>query len=566
LTFERLSLPFLFLIPCRDTAQQAKMDRASQALAAGLPFDAPRTYAALAEHSEVPLSTLHHRAHGRRSREQKAQSQQYLTPQEEQALAKFLLQMSGLGSPVRIKFLPSLAFIVARQRSTTNTAIKPPGKNWAQAFEKRHPELKTRRVRAIDWKRHEINIYEKITYWFKIVKSVLQDPRIKPWNVWNMDETGVMLSMQGSVKVLVGKDDPRDYRGAGVKRIMVTAIECVSMDGRSLLPMIIWPAKTHRANWTTYPTPGWHFARSESGYTDSKVSLEWIKRVFDPQTKARANGLPRVLICDGFGSHESLGVLEFCFENNITLCRLPSHTSHKLQPCDVGLFGPLKAAYRDEVEVLYRGGVNTVRKEHFTALYSPARNRALTPKNIKAAWAACGLSPWDPDRVLRNIPKPASLTIPDPCEQIAAACSATDVVQAPVTPTTPTTSDALTSLHKLITEHTDTLDEVSKRHLQKHVQKLANAAQISFADRAILREQARFLHKINNEAKHRRSTKSEVVGDAKVMSYKDIVEARVKIAEKKKASAGKGKRGRKRKSNMQEVDSSELRAPVAQMI
>jgi hypothetical protein len=140
-----------------------------------------------------------------------------------------------------------------------------------------------------------------------------------------MDETGVMLSMLGSVKVLVGKDDPRDYRGAGVKRTM-TAIECISMDGRSLSPMIIWPASTHRANWTTYPTPGWHYAHSESGYTDSKISLEWVKREFDPQTKARANGNPRVLISDGFGSRETLEILEFLFQKQHHT--MPSSLAH----------------------------------------------------------------------------------------------------------------------------------------------------------------------------------------------------------------------------------------------
>jgi hypothetical protein len=36
---------------------------------------------------------------------------------------------------------------------------------------------------------------------------VLQDPAILPENVYNMDETGVMLSMLDSVKVLVGRDD-----------------------------------------------------------------------------------------------------------------------------------------------------------------------------------------------------------------------------------------------------------------------------------------------------------------------------------------------------------------------
>ena len=188
----------------------ANMDRASQVLAQGLSPEVCRTYAALAERGNVPLSTLHHRAHGRTPKEIKAQRQQYLTPEEEKAVVKFLLLMSNLGQPVRMKFIPSLALSVARQRSTTNKPIKPPGKNWARAFEKRHPELKARRVRAIDWKRHGNNTHNKITDWFEVIGKVLQDPAILPENVYNMDETGVMLSMLGSVKVLVGKDDPRD--------------------------------------------------------------------------------------------------------------------------------------------------------------------------------------------------------------------------------------------------------------------------------------------------------------------------------------------------------------------
>lgn len=52
---------------------------------------------------------------------------------------------------------------------------------------------------------------------------------------------------------------------------------------------------------------------------------------------------------------------------------------------------------------------------------------------------------------------------------------------------------------------------------------------------------------MNNEAKVRRSTRSLVLGKAKVMSYEDIEEARAKRAVKD-ATKGKGKRGRKRKS------------------
>ena len=95
--------------------------------------------------------------------------------------------MSERGQPVRIKYIPSLAFSVARQRST-NRPFKPPGRNWAQAFQKRHPELKARRARALDWNRY--NIYDKIVYRFEMIEKELRNPE----NVYNTDETGVMLS------------------------------------------------------------------------------------------------------------------------------------------------------------------------------------------------------------------------------------------------------------------------------------------------------------------------------------------------------------------------------------
>jgi hypothetical protein len=533
------------------TVTMARIDRASQVLAQSLLDDVPRTYAARAEQGNVPLSTLHHRAKGRRSREEKAQSQQYLSPEEETAVVRFLLLMSSLGKPVRIKFIPSLAFSVARRRCAANRPRKPPGKNWPRAFQKRHPELKARKVKAIDWKRHDNNIHDKMVHWFEVIATVLQDPAILPENVYNMDETGVMLSMLGSVKVLVGKDDLRDYRGAGVKRKSVTAIECISADGRSLLPLIIWPASTHRSNWTTYPTPGWHYAHSEKGYNDSKISLEWLTRVFDPQTKQQADKRPRVLICDGFGTHETLEILEFCLEHNIVLCRLPSHTSHKLQPCDVAVFASLKAAYRDQVDRLNRGGVDNVGKEHFTSLYSPARIKAFTKRNITAAWAATGLFPFNPQRVLKDIPKPLpplSLIVPTTGE-IAGVCPQGQSLQTPVTPVTPVTAEALASLHDMIKQDARTLDERSKQRIQRRVQKLATAARISFAERALLQDHNRFLSKINSEVKARQSTKSLVLGKAKVMSYEALEEARAKRATKEADVANKAKNVRNRKNS-----------------
>lgn len=106
------------------------------------------------------------------------------------------------------------------------------------------------------------------------------------------------------------------------------------------------------------------------------------------------------------------------------------------------------------------------------------------------------------------------------------------------------------SLHSLINRQ---LSDPSNRRLQRHVQKLASAAKISFAKQTLLQDQNRFLSKINGEVKARRSTRSVVLGKAKVMCYEDLKEAEAKRDAKDrtkaaKAAKGQGKRGRSRKS------------------
>jgi hypothetical protein len=87
------------------------------------------------------------------------------------------------------------------------------------------------------------------------------------------------------------------------------------------------------------------------------------------------------------------------------------------------VFAPVKAAYREQAERLERGGVNTIGKEHFISLYSPAREKAFTPKNIRAGFVASVLFPFNPARVLRSMPKPlGDLTIPKADEVDVEAC------------------------------------------------------------------------------------------------------------------------------------------------
>ena len=104
-----------------------------------------------------------------------------------------------------------------------------------------------------------------------------------------------------------------------------------------------------------------------------------------------------------------------------------------------------------------------------------------------------------------------------------------------------------------------TLNEMSKQRLQRHLQKLTNATQTSFADCSLLKHQVESLTEINNEAKVRRAIKSHVVGTARVMSYEDIEQARAKRAEKE--AANEAKRAKKAEKVLRATPTTEEAAP-----
>jgi hypothetical protein len=147
-----------------------------------------------------------------------------------------------------------------------------------------------------------------------------------------------------------------------------------------------------------------------------------------------------------------------------------------------------------------------VGKEHFTYLYSPARDRALTSRNIRAGWSAAGLFPFNPERALRDVPKPVAEVGSIDLEAEATSTDLpSEVPRTPITPVTPVTTEALTSLHDLIVRDAHALDATNKDRLQKRIEKLASAAKVSFAAQALLKDRNQFLVEINREVKARRS-------------------------------------------------------------
>jgi hypothetical protein len=90
---------------------------------------------------------------------------------------------------------------------------------------------------------------------------------------------------------------------------------------------------------------------STNRWTDDFLCTEWFKKSFIPQVTARNTSKnPILLVYDGHGSHDTTELCKLAQENNISLFCLLPHTAHKLQPLNVGVFGPFQQAWIDRCD------------------------------------------------------------------------------------------------------------------------------------------------------------------------------------------------------------------------
>ena len=154
-----------------------------------------------------------------------------------------------------------------------------------------------------------------------------------------MDEQGLGLGFYSNTKVLSSSKKTRTFVKSPQNREWVSVLECISATGRIIKPLIIFKGNSLQTSWFEENTPDGTFTTSENGWTSKLIALGWLTDVFLPQTKPDG-GRPRMLVMDGHGSHVDVDFMWECKRNNFELVFLPPHSSHVLQPLDLGVFSP----------------------------------------------------------------------------------------------------------------------------------------------------------------------------------------------------------------------------------
>ena len=202
-------------------------------------------------------------------------------------------------------------------------------------------------------------------------------------------------------------------------REFISLLATICADGSALPPALIYQGDTYdlQDSWLEdydSSSDNAYFAVSKKGWTNENLGLSWLSKVFEPTTAKKAGNGRRLLIVDGHSSHVNIKFIEFCDDHNIILAILPPHSTHRLQPLDVGIFSPLATAYSNQIDYAIQSshGFTRITKRSFWSMFRTAWITALTFENIRSAFAATGIYPIQPEKILnqlkRKTPSPIS--------------------------------------------------------------------------------------------------------------------------------------------------------------
>ncbi|RKK06497.1 hypothetical protein BFJ65_g18694 [Fusarium oxysporum f. sp. cepae] len=312
--------------------------------------------------------TIRRRRDGSAARHDTVPNSRKLTQLEEEAIVQYVIELCTRSFPPRLRGVEDMANQLLRTHDASAV-----GKNWASNFVRRRPELP------------KYGILDEDTY--------------------NFDETGFMMGIIFACMVVTTSDGRGKAKLAQPgNREWAMVIQGVNAQGWAIPPFIILAAQYHLANWYTESNlpADWVITTTDNGWTTNEVGLDWIKH-FDKHTASRTKGTHRLLILDGHESHDSTIFELYCKEHNIVTLCMPSHSSHYLQPLDVGCFGPMKKAYGRQIEDLMRAHITHVSKVEFLRAFREAFFASMTEKNIQGGFMGAGLVPHDPERVLSKL-------------------------------------------------------------------------------------------------------------------------------------------------------------------
>ena len=270
---------------------------------------------------------------------------------------------------------------------------------------KRHPKLSSRQPGSLPVSRAKGCSNEVLDKWFNDFEEFLKSNDLlnKADRIWNarfplQHKSGKVLAPRGSKTV---------YAVTSSSKQQITTLACINASGSAIPPMHVFPGERFKSNPLEGAVHGAYLGRSTSGWMDTDLFNGWLTNYF---SKSIPPTRPVVLLLDGHSSHINLDTAKCARKEGILLYCLPPHTTHVLQPCDVGFFKPMKANWNKCVsQHMCKSSGESITKYTFARVFSEAWTETLKPATIINSFKESGICPLNRDAINASKVLPSSI-------------------------------------------------------------------------------------------------------------------------------------------------------------
>lgn len=335
-------------------------------------------------------------------------SMKIFSESEEQKLVEYCTAASKMGYGISTIKLRSLAYEYAtklnkrlphsrRGRSNPWEEQKEAGRDWLKAFLRRHRDLSVRKPeptsigRMTAFNKHNVGVF------YENIRRVFNSHIFEPHRIWNCDETGI-TTVQVPERVLAMRGERQVASvTSGERGTLVTMCNAVSASGIAIPPYYIFPRVNFRDIFLKNGTPGCGGCAQPSGWMTVDTFLGWFQHFLKFVKPSPAE--PILLVLDNHETHLSIDFIDKAKDSGVILVTIPPHTSHKLQPLDVSVYGPFKRLFNREMDSWLAGhGGKTVTIYELAEISGKAWLKASMPANIISGFDYAGLHPFQPDK------------------------------------------------------------------------------------------------------------------------------------------------------------------------
>ena len=325
---------------------------------------------------------------------------QVFSNDQEQILVKYLLQASS----IFFGLVPTEVRILAHECAKRFSIVTPPnwsdtgmaGPDWFSGFMKRHTEISLRIPEATSIARATAFNRVNVAQFFEKLSKIMDKHKIQSSSIWNVDESGIMTVTKPN-KVVAGTGTKQVGALSSAQRgDLVTLCAAVSASGRAIPPFLIFPRVRFQSHFLKGAPPGTRGSAYPSGWMTGENFLLFMKHFVQHVKPSKKE--PVLLLLDNHESHLSIEVLDYAKQSGVIMLSFPPHCSHRLQPLDVAVFGPLKKKVSQSQSNWLRSnpGKRVTIYEIAETLSNPWME-AFTMSNIISGFAKTGIYPYNND-------------------------------------------------------------------------------------------------------------------------------------------------------------------------